>query len=414
MVRSEESVFLPGGSHCQGWAIPATAGSKLLKHWPNVTVLVIDEFKETLLVNVTVLGGGSSAQTLAADLAIYGWAVTLFDFPAFRERLDYIASTGQIEKYGSADTRRRTGLGKLKRVTFDMKEAVSGADLVAIAVPAYAHEAFFDELVKFVQDGQTVFITPGNWGALRFRQLIDARRPANKVRVAETDICFGPTRAGEPFVGPGRVRVIIERATIKLAAIPGRDADVVLQLLKGPYPELRAVDSVLETSIGNTNPATHAPLMLMNTGWLEHTEGQFMIYRDGATRSVTRAMDTLATERDSVARAFGIDLPRTTYDAYSRLTGSKWVRDPCEVGPPSLHHRYILEDVPYGLTPLSALAALAAVPVPLTDAMITLASNATETDLRAGGLSLSKLGLCGLAAADVCRIAKAGAGWNSR
>lgn len=360
------------------------------------------------MVDVAILGGGWSGQTLAADLAIYGWDVTLFDFPEFREGLAYIASTGQIEKYGSADSRRRTGVGKLKRVTFDMSEAVSGASLIIIAVPAYAHQAFFDELAKFVRDEQTVLVVPGNWGALRLRRTLESRRPGNKVRVAETDVCFGPSRAGELFVGPGRVRVILERKQMKIAATPHRDVDAVFQLLKAPYPELRAVESVLETSIGNTNPATHAPLMLMNAGWLEHTAGNFMIYRDGVTPAVGRAIDALSLERDSVARSFGVDLPPTTYDAYATLSAATWVKDPCEIGPSSLKYRYLLEDVPYGLVPLSELAALARVTVPITDAMITLASLATETDLRASGLSLSALGLSGASIAQISRHAESG------
>lgn len=360
------------------------------------------------MVNVAILGGGWSGQTLAADLAIYGWEVTLFDFPAFRDNLAYVASTGQIEKYGSADSRRRTGVGKLKQVTFDMSEAVSGANLIVIAVPAYAHQTFFNELSKFVRDDQIVLITPGNWGALRLRQTLETRRPGNKVRVAETDVCFGPSRAGELFVGPGRVRVILERKQIKIAATPHHDVDAVFKLLKAPYPELRAVGSVLETSIGNTNPATHAPLMLMNAGWIEHTAGKFMIYRDGVTPSVGRAIDALSIERDSIARAFGIDLAQTTYDAYAQLSGANWVKDPCEIGPSSLNYRYLLEDVPYGLVPLSELASLANVGTPITDAMITLASLATETDLRAVGLSLSALGLSGASIEKISRLAKAG------
>jgi opine dehydrogenase len=365
------------------------------------------------MTRVAILGGGWSAQTFAADLAIFGWDVSMFEFPSYREKLAHIASTLTIEKYGSASSRRRVGVAKLKQVCFDMREATAGADIIIIAVPAYAHGAFFEEVAKTVTDRQTVLIAPGNWGALRLRRLLDTSRPGNTVKIAETDVCFGPCRAGESFIGPGRVRVIIERQKIKIAAIPSTDTQVVLALLKGPYPELEAVGSVLETSLGNTNPATHAPVMLMNAGWIEHAKGHFMIYRDGATRAVTRAMDQLSTERDNVARAFGVPLPEVKYDAFSRLSGADWVKDPCQTGPTSLNYRYLLEDIPFGLVPLHHLAELANVPIPLTRAMITLASSANETDHLANGLSGASLGLSGLAVDQVSALAAHGTGWAS-
>ena len=63
--------------------------------------------------------------------------------------------------------------------------------------------------------------------------------------------------------------------------------------------------------------------------------------------------------------------------------------------PPSLSHRYVDEDVGFGLVPIAALGALAGVRTPTIDALIQLASVATGRDFRASGLSLQKMGLAG-------------------
>jgi opine dehydrogenase len=64
--------------------------------------------------------------------------------------------------------------------------------------------------------------------------------------------------------------------------------------------------------------------------------------------------------------------------------------------PSSLDHRYVHEDVGYGLTAFSALGRLAGVPTPIIDAQITMASAATGKDYRRIGLSLESMGLGGV------------------
>ena len=58
-------------------------------------------------------------------------------------------------------------------------------------------------------------------------------------------------------------------------------------------------------------------------------------------------------------------------------------------------HRYITEDIPYGLVPLAYLGDLAGVPTPIMDAMIDLASTVNHVNYRKEGMTLEKLGLGG-------------------
>lgn len=64
--------------------------------------------------------------------------------------------------------------------------------------------------------------------------------------------------------------------------------------------------------------------------------------------------------------------------------------------PPSLDHRYLREDVGYGLVPMAQIARLLGVQTPVMDALITLASVALSVDFRAEGLTLEKMGLKGI------------------
>jgi opine dehydrogenase len=72
--------------------------------------------------------------------------------------------------------------------------------------------------------------------------------------------------------------------------------------------------------------------------------------------------------------------------------------------PPALQHRYIYEDVGYGLVPMAALGRLAGVATPAMDLLIDLANLAIGADLRHIGLTLAKMGLEGKAPTDLPRF----------
>ncbi|MDP9129616.1 MAG: NAD/NADP octopine/nopaline dehydrogenase family protein, partial [Candidatus Binatota bacterium] len=72
--------------------------------------------------------------------------------------------------------------------------------------------------------------------------------------------------------------------------------------------------------------------------------------------------------------------------------------------PPSLDHRYIREDVGYGLVPMAEVGKLLGVRSPVMDALITLASTALGFDFRRDGLTLAKMGLDGVLAEQLPAI----------
>jgi len=358
-------------------------------------------------LRVAVLGGGNSAQTMAADLALGGFEVNLCDLPGFMANIEHVMRSRRIEKICSADTAGLRGTATLNKVTTDVGEAVAGTDVILIAVPAYAHAAFHEALAGRLEDGQTVVNVPGNWGALKLFNLLRKEGAEGRVRIAETDVCMHICRAAESWLGPGKVRVILERSSVQVAAMPAVDTEAVCDTLRTLYPQVMPASNVVETSLNNSNIIAHGPLVLMNAGWIEHTGGDFMIYRDGATPSVGRCVDAIRDERDAVLDALGIDPPPKA-PFHERIHGSRWVHDPCEVGPPSLLHRYITEDVPHGLVPLSELGDLLGVPTPVSDAVIELASVSNQTDYWVEGTTLEKLELAGLQPDKILKLVKEG------
>ena len=66
------------------------------------------------------------------------------------------------------------------------------------------------------------------------------------------------------------------------------------------------------------------------------------------------------------------------------------------MAPTKLDSRLIVEDVPMGLVPISALGKAAGVPTPIIDSVITLAGALVKQDFWQTGRTLKSLNIAGL------------------
>jgi opine dehydrogenase len=218
--------------------------------------------------------------------------------------------------------------------------------------------------------------------------------------------------------GPAVVGIYSFNKRLRFAALPAKRTAELLALVKPLYPEIDPASSVLETALSNMNAVFHPPGMIMNAGWIQHTGGDFLFYKEGITDAVGRVTAAIDAERVAIAR--GLNIPVDTFldifcaagltTAAARDSGdisrackesepNKTIRSP-----PSLDHRYVHEDVGFGLVPFAALGQVASVATPTIDAMIQLASLATGVDYRRNGLTLDRLGLKDKTAAGIVRF----------
>ena len=63
------------------------------------------------------------------------------------------------------------------------------------------------------------------------------------------------------------------------------------------------------------------------------------------------------------------------------------------MGPSTVNHRYITEDIPQGLVMLESLGSLFGVQTPTATALISIASASLRMDFRANGRTVDRLGL---------------------
>ncbi len=358
-----------------------------------------------MIKNVAVLGSGHGGCAAAADLGLRGFSVRLH--ARNEERLEPLRKQGGVKISGIHD-----GLVPVDLVTTKLADAVLDADLIMLVVPSVAHEFYARGLASLLREEQVVFLNPGHTGGgLHFVHELRQAGCSVPVRTCETVTLTYICR----LVGEGHVHLYRYTTNLAFAAFPGNAQAELHESLKPVYPEIRQATSVLETALTNINAVFHPTGMIMNAGWIEHTGGDFLFYIDGITESVGRATEAVDRERLAVAKALGVPVV-SFLDAFHRagLTTAE-ARDSGSISracheseankaiksPASLKHRYITEDVGYGIVPMAALGELAGVKTPVIDALVTLASAAVGADLRATGLNLARMGLAGLAPAEL-------------
>ena len=354
---------------------------------------------------VAILGAGHGGLAAAADLSLRGFDVRLQG--RNEERLGALRRRGGIDVKGV-----HTGFVPLKTMTANVEEAVSGADLIMLVIPSVAHESYAQALAPLLKPDQPVFLNPGHTGGgLHFCHELKRAGFKDEPQTCESVTLTYITR----MEGETCVNIYSYTKRLAFAAFPGKHASKLYDLLKPLYPEIVLSSSVLETALTNINAVFHPPGMIMNAGWIERTNGNFLFYAEGVTEAVGRVTKAIDDERLAVAAALGI--PSVSFlEAFFRAglttsgaleSGS--IKRACEESAPnatirspsSLNHRYVHEDVGYGLVPFSAFGKLAGVPTPAIDALITLANHAVGGDFWKTGLTLDKMGLASVGKAQL-------------
>ncbi len=299
----------------------------------------------------------------------------------------------------------RAGTIRPALLTTDLEAAVAGADLVMLVVPAVAHEYYARALAPLLTRDVFVLLNPGHTGgSLHFVTSLAGAGdvvPLIGETVTLTYICR--------MEGPATVAIYRETSRLRFAALPAARTSDLAKRLAALFPQIVPVDSVLETGLMNINAVIHPAGVLMNAGWIEMTAGNFLFYKESITPAVARVIEAVDAERLAVAAAVGADVPafidyfcaagltseaardtRSVYRAMQESEPNRTIR-----APTALDHRYVDEDVGFGLVPMSELARLVGVATPAMDALVTLASTARGIDFRRAGLTLGRMGLAG-------------------
>ncbi len=358
-------------------------------------------------MKISVLGAGAGGTAVAFDCAQHGHEVRLFDFEQFPGNIAAIAERRGIEAEGDIE-----GSAPVAGAGHDIDAALDGAELIYVVGPAYSTAPFGSAVAGKLRAGQTVIVSPSSCGgALAFKRAAGLSVDDDSVRVAETSTLHYAVRLTEP----GKIRVFLKlKAGNLLAGLPGSHTGDILRLIGDVYPGMEAARSVIQTSLQNANPIIHPAVTLANAARIDTPGAEFLFYEEGVSDATGRLIESLDRERIAIGAAMGIEvLPdpvmgmRQGYMLADNY-GQAYREAPGFLGigaQPSLDHRYLHEDVGYGLVFMTALARQISVATPTMDAIIHLASVLMQRDYTGEALRTpASLGIDGRTAEELVEL----------
>jgi len=347
-------------------------------------------------MEIAVLGSGNGGCAVAFDFAQHGHSVRLFDFDAFPDRIQSIREAGGIYAEGQLE-----GFAPIEYAGHDIGAALSDAEMIIPVGPAYSTRPFAEACKPHLRQGQMVVICPGSCaGSLEFKIAAGLALGDSDILVAETSTLPYAVR----MVGPARIKIFLKlKGGLLVAAVPAGDTSKIMGALSDIYPALSAAQNILQTSLQNGNPVIHPSVSLLNAALIERTQGDFLFYEEGITPAVGRLLRGIDLERIAIGRRLGLEIlsepeigsrqgymREATYDrGYVEAPGFQGIK-----AQPQLDHRYLQEDVGYGLVFWKRLGEQIGVETPNIAAVIQVASMVMDRDyLSEAPRTMASLGL---------------------
>ena len=338
-----------------------------------------------LNMEIVIIGAGNAGKATAAYLLSMRQ-------PSFNDKTDDMHDSSYKVRLITGDAKKaaeteKNGLTASGRITGNFRPMIeyspygtgdiraSKADVIIVQTVAGAHRDVAERLKGHLGKNQLIIIFNGNWGAAEFESVLGAEAREKKTLICETAaqlfLCSSPDINSVNITG---IKESVGFAVSDMKRI--REAcERAVRL----FPGLKTAENIIDTSANSSNPVIHGPIAAFNITRLENGE-DYTLFGTALPEKLIRYIEKADLERCAVIEALG-----TKATGVLEILNSFWpvkresLRDALKEneayrdikGPKTLLHRYIEEDIPYGLVPLSVLGKKLGVPTPYTDSVIT-------------------------------------------
>lgn len=331
-----------------------------------------------------VIGAGNTGQAIASYLSLKGERVKLFSRdPVKAEKI----SCHGLELKGLFSAKVNI------EVSSHMEEVIKEAEFIIISTTSYGHKPVYHQLKPILKENQTIAIFPGYWGAVECKEVLGDLIEEKNITVAET--------SAMPFVSNaddnGSVFINKIKKNVQISSISTSKNSSISDKFLETFPQLISAKNIFETSLNNSNVVVHTPITLFNASRIDSSE-EFQFYGQGVSPLTVNFIEKLDQERIALAKLLQVE----TQDILSILNqfyGTDYISlydalpglFPVGIAPKTLNHRYITEDIPFGLVPISELSRKIGLKTPYTDAIINTASLLINKDFRQDGVNFKEL-----------------------
>ncbi len=355
-------------------------------------------------MRITICGGGNAAHALVALLGRQAGVEVRVYAPygdeAERWRVGIARQGGILAHTPWGDV-----LGRPAKVVADAADAVSGADLILLALPAFAHRRMLEAIVPHVRDGMWLAALPARNGFLW--EVEDVFRPGGTHQRVPLLTVIGlqtlPWACRVRSFGR-EVDVLGVKRVVDVAVRPTAKRSTVVETLSRLLRvSLSPVANFLALGLADVGQIIHPGTMY---GLFHKWDGtpfpEPPLFYQGMDETTASILDAMSNEVLNIRRSLEATYPhldlsavrhvgewiRRTYRGSIRddsslrrcfVTNASYqgIRAPVHTVEggyvPDFHARYLSEDVPFGLLVTRGIAELAGVSTPTIDAVITWA-----------------------------------------
>lgn len=344
---------------------------------------------------VAVIGAGNSGCAQSIKLMQNGHQVNLIktSHSLHDESFEHLLKTGVIECRDTTDNNKEFSL-KPNMITRNIQKGIENADVVMVLVQSLQHRSLAPRIAPYLNDGQIVFLIPGNMGTTQFARYTEGKH----IIYVEGE----STPYDARLIAPGKVEILFKNVRNAVSFLHKEDESYlsVITSLFGTHEYLRT--NIVESTMHNPNLIVHTIGAIMSASRIEKSNGEFWMYREAFTPSIWGIINQLDEEKKQVIRAYGGEHDISYLDACKWRNEKDLSVDSLEVfqsyaasggpkGPSNLNTRYIYEDVPMELCMLEKLAERKKINTPIATALISIASALKSTDYRSIGYSIEEV-----------------------
>ncbi|GAF82722.1 unnamed protein product, partial [marine sediment metagenome] len=298
---------------------------------------------------------------MAARLAYDGYDVALYD--RSHSRIAPFQHRRRIELRGEIE-----GVGEFAYIGTDLATAVANRDIIIIVTTATAHRPLARQLAPCLKEGQIILLKPGRtFGALEVSRVIRAAGCTAEVIVGEANTLIYVSRV----IDPGIVLIKAVKKRVLVSAVRACNTPYLLDRLRDVYPQFAPARSFLETSLGNIGARLHPAISLGNADRI--SSGESFDFYTSVTPPIARTLTEVDRELWILSRVLGVrslSIKEWLHSRYSieRADLATMLRSNPGYqnikAPTTLDHRYLWDDIPTGLVPVSEIARALGVETP--------------------------------------------------
>lgn len=341
----------------------------------------------------TIIGCGNAGLIHAAKLIENNYEVGLLKTSSSYNN-DFF---NVIHKEGGYNVKDETNGGnrffvRPSFITRDVKKAIDFADVIMVMTTTLQHEKVAQLIAPYVRAGQIIILIPGYMGSLIFKKYIN-----KEVVYSEWET----TAYNGRIVDSMYVRITFYNPRNAISTLPVSEVQHVIDIMSKAFVNTKySRKHILESALHNPNMIVHPIGLLFSASRIEHSKGEFWMYKEAFTDSVVNVIKAFDVQKNKILNAFGCDSldyfeaakwrneENLNIDAMSVF---KSFGESSNKGPSFINHRYLNEDVPMGLGLFISIGRIVGVDTSIQESIMTLASALLSKNLKEGARTIEYL-----------------------